>query len=355
MFPSLMIRNASCAALYRRKINCVCASFMRKNKEKKYEEFNEILKNNNASDKEKRKMRMQYKLLWHLTGMDPEEYCTIGGLKYSTFRTKLNNVSRWRQNVFQYSVNKAECRKYVDDKAVFNELFADMLHRKWILSNDDQLEQFCKKYDEVLVKPLDGSSGRGIHVIRIKEMSDAETVKVIGQLSQENVLIEEVLKQRGVLHDINPTSVNTMRINTLLDNGRVVFLNAFFRTGREGQVTDNLHAGGVFWHVDSETGKIRYGVMVDGNYALVHPDSGIKMAGMQIPHFFEAVELCKRAQLRIPEVPQVGWDVVISDDFIALIEGNSGSGIWDAEHDRNLWKVMKHYLYRNQIDITTRF
>ena len=181
--------NKTQSKLYKRNILRFVYSFDSKVLNKIMKEFNEILNGIDESDKMKKKMMRQYKLLWHLTGLEPEEYLTIGGLKYSTFWTKLHNVSRWRQNVFQYSINDSSKRKLLDDKVEFNKKFSDLLNREWILSNDNNLRAFCSKHNEILVKPLDGSSGRGIYKIKFNDLSDKEKEETINKLSKENVLI----------------------------------------------------------------------------------------------------------------------------------------------------------------------
>ena len=166
-------------------------------------------------------------------------------------------------------------------------------------------------------------------------------------------IIEEIIKQKGILHKINESSVNTMRVNTLLDHGKVEVLCAFLRTGREGSVTDNLHAGGILWQINISNGEILFGVQADGKIIDTHPDSNIRLAGEKIAGFQQALQVCIEAQKRVPEVPQVGWDVVISDADIYLIEGNSGAGFWNCEKSNNCWKRMKKYLIGNYIPIVS--
>lgn len=168
-------------------------------------------------------------------------------------------------------------------------------------------------------------------------------------------LVEETIKQTGLLHELNPSSVNTMRVNTLIDDGIVTVLCCFFRTGRAGQVTDNFHAGGIKWQVDIKTGRILHGCTVQGEIVDTHTDSKICVSGLKIPDFEKALDMCRKAHLLLPEVPQIGWDVCISDDGISLIEGNSGSAVCNAEKDNNVWGIMKKYLYKHHIVLTDVF
>lgn len=171
--------------------------------------------------------------------------------------------------------------------------------------------------------------------------------------SSGQFIIEELLNQKGFLHKVNPCSVNTIRVNTLFDHVEAEVLCAFLRTGRKGSITDNLHSGGILWPINLHNGEIMFGVQADGRIVDTHPDSNIQLSGKKLEGFYEALQICLEAQKRIPEVPQVGWDVVISEEDIYLIEGNSGAGFWNCEKDNNCWKRMKKYLMDNHIQIVS--
>ena len=163
-------------------------------------------------------------------------------------------------------------------------------------------------------------------------------------------IIESLLKQQGFLNQINPNSVNTVRINTLIDGNNIRVLSVGFRTGVGTRVTDNSHSGGIFWQVNPETGQIAYGSRDFGKIFSAHPETGVVVTGAYIPRYQEALDLCFLAHKRLPSIPQIGWDVVISDDYLALIEGNSGPGIHNVIN-KNEWKYMKKYMYKHCTDI----
>ena len=54
-----------------------------------------------------------------------------------------------------------------------------------------------------------------------------------------------------------------------------------------------------------------------------HPATGFDFANAHIPHVDKAIELVKSAARLIPEVRYVGWDVAITVDGAAIIEGNN--------------------------------
>ena len=61
-------------------------------------------------------------------------------------------------------------------------------------------------------------------------------------------------------------------------------------------------------------------------YFDTHPITGVRFEGFEIPFFNEAVDLCKRAAMVVPQVQYVGWDVAITPSGPVIIEGNSFTG-----------------------------
>ncbi len=353
--PTIFIHSQTRKQYFKKNVERFVYSFL-SGSQHVFKEFDTIIDNLPYSDSERKKARRQFKILYRLTGLEAEEYQTIGGLYNTSFYTKLFcNVSRWRQNIFQYSVNKFPGNEYnralLDDKAQFNKLFADLIGREWILSKatEEDIAKFIQLKNKVIVKPLGGASGKGIFSLDYNSFVNQGGIKLF---SDGDFIIEEILNQKGFLHEVNPSSVNTMRVNTLLDKGEAEALCCFLRTGRQGGITDNLHSGGILWQLDVNNGKIMFGVQADGRIVDKHPDSNIRLSGKELKGFHEAIHICLEAQKRIPEIPQVGWDVVISEDGVYLIEGNSGSGFWNCEKNNNCWRRIKKYLIDNKIKIT---
>ena len=58
-----------------------------------------------------------------------------------------------------------------------------------------------------------------------------------------------------------------------------------------------------------------------------HPNTGIIFEGYKIPHWNEIVENVKKAHLFFYGLHSIGWDVVVTDNGIMIIEGNDN---WDT-------------------------
>jgi hypothetical protein len=96
---------------------------------------------------------------------------------------------------------------------------------------------------------------------------------------------------------------------------------------------------------DVKTGKLYCGHGKVGTEVLVHPYSGIEVAGLDIPEYDKIVETIRDVHMQAPEgITLAGWDVCVIDDKVILIEGNSKPGytvLYDPKN--NLWKKIRKY------------
>lgn len=69
-------------------------------------------------------------------------------------------------------------------------------------------------------------------------------------------LIEDVVVQHPDMTRINPGSVNTICVYTVLSDGEANAVYACIRMGNSDRPVDNINAGGMYSPIDMETGKI---------------------------------------------------------------------------------------------------
>jgi len=82
--------------------------------------------------------------------------------------------------------------------------------------------------------------------------------------------------------------------------------------------------GAVIYPVEVETGRLAAGI-IRGRFEVftVHPTSGKKALGFEIPLWSEALELCRTAHSEVfSTFPTIGWDVAITPDGPVLVEMN---------------------------------
>src|SRR5699024_2814343 len=125
-------------------------------------------------------------------------------------------VHRKRMRIVK-TFNDNNDRKIFDSKSKFNQKYSSHIKRGWLdvsKSNISEFESFIKKHKKFFVKQIDGSHGKGIRVIDITNEKDIK--KLFKDLSKEKCIIEELIVQHKNLAEFNPTSVNTLRVVTLL-------------------------------------------------------------------------------------------------------------------------------------------
>ena len=129
------------------------------------------------------------------------------------------------------------------------------------------------------------------------------------------------------MNNLNPSSVNTTRMVSIMnDKGEVTILTAFVRIGN-GKHVDNFNSGGMTAKVDVETGIVlEDAVNKAGELFETHPITGTKIKGFQIPFWKEAKEMVVEAAKLSSHVRYVGWDVGMSVNGPVLIEGNQFPG-----------------------------
>ncbi len=261
-------------------------------------------------------------------------YCGLkyqaGYFDYELF--EMYNLNRkQRKTVLTRGINNHFVKKYNDpsftpifvNKDKFNEKFKDFIKRDWMIvteNNRDEFLEFIKDKGEIIVKPTNGTHGDGIRKIKPTKDTYDELLK------NGTTLVEEVIKQIPHMNKLNDSSVNTIRVITLNDDGDVHIVVAYLRIGNN-RVVDNFNGGGMVVPVDVEDHIIHYpAVDKKGNVYYYHPTTNTSIVGFTIPDFDKIEELVTAASKIVPEVKYIGWDVALSTKGPCLIEGNDYPG-----------------------------
>ncbi len=223
--------------------------------------------------------------------------------------------------------------KFFDSKALFNEKFKNYLHRKWFIASDFEdyydFKEKISNLNKIIVKPLYDYGGSGINIYKVNRniFSDYFTYK---KIKNKDYIIEEVIEQDENIGKIYPGSLNTIRIMTIIRNGKFEIIMAALRMGcNKTKTIDNFTAGGLVASINPKTGiVITDAVDKKGNIYELHPDTNTKIKGFQIPKWNEIIKKLKDASKEVPKMPYIGWDIAITKNGeIELIEGNHNPGI----------------------------
>lgn len=226
----------------------------------------------------------------------------------------------------------------IGNKALFNKTFARFIKRDWLYApeaTEEELLSFLSQHEKILLKPVQLTQGQGIRLLCAEDTAQGPTA-FYHKAQQDKLLLEAFLIQHEELSAVNPSSVNTVRICTVRDRaGEVHVIGASLRGGGAGSVVDNLHADGVQYPIDVESGLIiRGGVKFNGERDVYyHPSTGLKMIGLQIPNWELILDTVKEAGKVLPHIRYVGWDVAVTADGCELIEANVRQGSNGMQQD----------------------
>lgn len=230
-----------------------------------------------------------------------------------------------------------------DNKLKFDALFKDFLGRDFIDAahcSRDEFKKFCANKKDIFCKPVDSCAGIGIYK---NIVIDANTN--IDELHQfmidNNLFCEDTIIQNEEMNKLNNTSINTVRITTVLKDGKVYPMYALLRIGVNNSKVDNVGSGGIYT-VLNEDGEIENPCWSDKTITIYtnHPNNGFKLIGFKVPMFKEAIELCKKAALVEQHIKYVGWDVAFTKDRPVLVEGN---GLPGYDMPQNYFATNKDY------------
>src|SRR5690554_2701175 len=197
-------------------------------------------------------------------------------------KRKYNSIQKNKKLKYKYN-SKSSINK-IDNKGNFFQYYGDFIKRKqYVFSNNN--DDFINTFDnqrKLFVKPTNECKGRGAHIIDLKTFNiEAE------KQNYRNHIFEEIIIQNKAVEQINPSSVNTVRLVTIVDqNKEVHILRGVLRVGRDGNIVDNSGAGGLFSHINIDDGAIDTNFFDNnGKTFEKHPDTKFKIKGFKIPNF----------------------------------------------------------------------
>lgn len=261
-------------------------------------------------------------------GISTKEYIELGLWKvpskeYSRYLTERILLS----DKFKGTFYTKEAFDLMNNKKEFNVKYSNFLHREWLYTREcaeDILRSFCKKHSKVIIKPLAEDRGRGIKII-----DESQVEWLIDEKNKGTYyLVEQVLSNHPILSELNPTSLQTLRVETVLDKcGYCHIINCCLFVGGDKSIVSNAHGGGTQWHVNLQTGVVDSdGYSVEG-WSLKRLKNGKNVRGIQIPYFEKLRDFINDVAMVTPEARYIGWDVAVLQDGLAIIEGNVQPGV----------------------------
>lgn len=245
-----------------------------------------------------------------------------------TFKERKTYATIGYQHEFYKIAAHWEYAPFFSNKVNFHQNFKKYTKRKCLSASNayEEIEEFIKTHEAIVRKPINGLGGANVEKIETKDITNIK--KFYQDLKKDNCLIEELVIQNKTWSQLNPKSLNTIRVVTKCIDGKSDVIFAVARIGSGASIVDNFHQGGVGVKVDIKKG-ILVGNTIDkkGNENETTSQTKIKVDGFKIPYWQEILEMTKEAAKVNDKVNIVGWDVAITDDGPLIIEGNRGPGM----------------------------
>lgn len=254
-------------------------------------------------------------------------------------------------NYIQPYFNNYRLAKALDNKCYYDKMFSGIEQPKlvayrlngfWyangnmLLGGTSEAYSFVAKENEVFIKrATDSGGGHGVKYANCQGLTEEKFLEEIKGFGGD-IAIQRGIKQHEALAKINPSSVNTIRLITLLKSDETVLLSAILRMGVGESKVDNSSSGGMTIGI-SKDGKLKKTACVEKRrFIEEHPTSHVVFDGYEIPSFSKAVELVKYASRMVPHFRMVAWDVsILEDGTPTLIEANLYDGQLDSHQIHN--------------------
>lgn len=246
--------------------------------------------------------------------------------------------------------NNQKAAIYMDNKCFYPRMFPGIKQPETILIREngllrdsdyhyytkDEARDILSKEDSLFVKQAIMSYGG--HGVTFFEGNDVcNKVLEVVQANDCDYVIQKPIRQHSEMAKLNQSSVNTVRVCSLLsEGGGVKVYSVITRMGINGSKVDNASSGGITCGVHTD-GQLK-GIAFDkyGNKYESHPDTGLSFDSIKIPSFEKVCELAISCHYMIPHFRLVSWDIAIDKqgDPI-LIEANLSRGELDFHQLNN--------------------
>jgi hypothetical protein len=187
----------------------------------------------------------------------------------------------------------------------------------------DQARDLLHERASVFVKPLIGGVGDNASVMKTAGL-DGEAL-----LALEGYVIQPVVMNHPSLAAFHAPSLNTIRFDTLVLDGKAIINGASLKVGTKGARVDNWAKGGIAIGVHLESGRLmmqgvskQKGSKVQRQLHQAHPETGIRFGDFVVPYWEQACELARQAALAMLPHRSLGWDIAITPHGPIAIEAN---------------------------------
>lgn len=272
-----------------------------------------------------------------LYGITPDEYF-LYDFRNKSDKERAEILSRKRRDDIVCRKLGYDTREYFNqlkDKWTFYTLAAPFFKRDVVRVQEESdwpaVEDFCSRHSRFIAKPRLASSGIGVHIVDLQQNEWGGVRGLFDHyvnLDKGKWMFEEFIIQDESMAAWHPSSVNTIRVPSFKTKNGFKVLLPLFRTGKNGNLVDNCHNdGGLMSVPDAETGVlVSDGYDIYTNVVEVHPNSGMKFKGWQVPKWDELLKTTMELHKSMPPKHKyIGFDFALTPKGWVVVEGNWGN------------------------------
>lgn len=194
--------------------------------------------------------------------------------------------------------------------------------------NEAEAIEVCNKANKPLViKPtIESGQGKMVHTFTVTDgitSNDQQSVSALFELYKKDFIVQEFVEQSDAMKNLNPSTLNTLRIMTYLRPDGVHVLSTVARIGKPDSPTDNYTIGGIICGVTEQgllkkTGYTRNGEVMQKTY------TNVVLEDYKIPNYQDVVAMVKAMHKVVPYFKFISWDIGMDkNDAPLLVEYNT--------------------------------
>ena len=192
------------------------------------------------------------------------------------------------------------------------------------ISREEALSRLRKDGQYIAKPSTDTGSGNGIQFFSGADGMEA-IQKHLDHFGPYDYIVQEIVRQHPDLAAFNPSSVNTIRMVTMVFQGQASILSAILRVGHAGSRVDNISKGGyqAVIRPDGTLAKEAYTHFDGKDATALCSDTGKAFEGAAIPAWDKLSRTVLDMAARLPHLKLIGWDMSVDEaGNVVLIEFN---------------------------------
>lgn len=215
--------------------------------------------------------------------------------------------------------------------------------KKWFdFTNKNEID-VCSLIDKSLkqdkgklfIKPTGGQGGFGIYALKYQDEHFVVNGEIrnlhdfILHLPHTTFILQKGLIQSKQMMEINPSSVNTLRVVVQKEGQQMKMKTCIIRMGRQGKEVDNSAQGGISVKVDIETGNVAQTATAEhgGGILTCHPDTNKVFKDITINNWEQLKGEIEEIGTKLIDFRNIALDIAVTEEGAKLLEFNFRYGI----------------------------